>query len=339
MARTPEPWYWVDRDAWYVTVDGKRHQLAKGKANKAEARRAFHRLMAEGAPKVGRPDLTVELAADLFLEHSRREHTPGTFEQHRIKLQSLCDSCGKVKASDLRPSHVSKWLVEKGWADATRRGAITSVKAALNWCVREGLLAENPIARLERPKMTRRTRTLSPTERATVADAATDDAFRDLLIALAETGARPGELARLEASMIDWGAGMATMPGKTSRKTGRPRTIVLTPRMLALCRQLAETRPEGPLFRNGDGNPWTPNAIRCRFRRLRERTGLGKVVAYTFRHSFATDALERGVPIASVAELLGHSDTKMVSGHYSHLDERHEHLRRAGARAAGDLSE
>ena len=53
------------------------------------------------------------------------------------------------------------------------------------------------------------------------------------------------------------------------------------------------------------------------------------MVAYGLRHLFATDGLERGVPIATMAELLGHSSTKMISERYSHLADRHEHLKSA----------
>jgi integrase len=51
--------------------------------------------------------------------------------------------------------------------------------------------------------------------------------------------------------------------------------------------------------------------------------------AYATRHLYATDALEREVPIATVSELLGHSDTRMVSKVYSKLHQREDHLRAA----------
>jgi integrase len=83
------------------------------------------------------------------------------------------------------------------------------------------------------------------------------------------------------------------------------------------------------------GKPWTRNAIRIRFRRLRKRLGLPKgVVAYTYRHSFCTDALEKGVPIATVAELMGHVDSKMVSAVYSKLSQRRQHLSDMATKAA-----
>ena len=77
--------------------------------------------------------------------------------------------------------------------------------------------------------------------------------------------------------------------------------------------------------------------MNCRFRRKRRRGLLEKgTTAYLYRGAFATDALENGVPIATVAELLGHQSTAMVSKHYSSLSERTEHLRKAAAEATKD---
>jgi hypothetical protein len=57
------------------------------------------------------------------------------------------------------------------------------------------------------------------------------------------------------------------------------------------------------LVRRGQGlaGPlgFTRNGIRCRFKRLREKLPqLAGVISYTARHSFATQALVRGVGIA-----------------------------------------
>jgi len=56
------------------------------------------------------------------------------------------------------------------------------------------------------------------------------------------------------------------------------------------------------------------------------------LVAYTFRHAWMTDALERGALIASLVELTGHSDTMI-----SKLLQKPQHLR--GGRAGGGWSE
>ena len=56
---------------------------------------------------------------------------------------------------------------------------------------------------------------------------------------------------------------------------------------------------------------------------------------YTFRHSWCTHALERGVDAVTVATLMGHRDTTMISRHYAHLIQRRDHLRESVRKAAG----
>jgi len=46
---------------------------------------------------------------------------------------------------------------------------------------------------------------------------------------------------------------------------------LLTPAMVTLCTRLAKEHAEGPLFCNTRGKPWSRNAVRIRFRRLREK--------------------------------------------------------------------
>jgi site-specific recombinase XerD len=86
---------------------------------------------------------------------------------------------------------------------------------------------------------------------------------------------------------------------KTEHATGGPRVVILTPEMAALTRRLMQEHPSGPLFRNEDGRPWTRNAVRCRFRRVHRKLGLGgDLVAYLYRHAVCTDLLESGAGIA-----------------------------------------
>jgi integrase len=56
---------------------------------------------------------------------------------------------------------------------------------------------------------------------------------------------------------------------------------------------------------------------------------------YAFRHSFVTEALIQGLDAVTVSVLVGHRDTTMISRHYAHLTDRHDHLREAATRARG----
>lgn len=333
MGRTPKPWYRASRDAWYVELGGTQHRLASGKASKPEAMRAFHRLMASEGQGGIKEDLTVALACDLYLDHSQAVHKPATYRTNQIRLQAACNQFGAVRVADLKKSKVEQWLATKGPSLATRRAYAVTLKAALAWCKEDGHTAAEPLRKLPLPPVTRRERTLAPGEREAIL-AASPPAFRDLLVALSESGARPHILLELEARHIDWRDGTARVPSK-----GRPYVVILTPRLLELVRQLAERNPTGCLFRNTRGEPWTRNAVRCMFRRICRRLNLARVSAYAYRHSFATDALERGVAPASVAALMNHTDLSMISRVYSHLSERRETLRRAAECAVAPAPE
>jgi integrase len=75
-------------------------------------------------------------------------------------------------------------------------------------------------------------------------------------------------------------------------------------------------------------------------RRLRAALGLpAGTVAYSFRHTFTTDGLTRGVNTATMAELLGNRDTGMIDRHYGHLDQRAEHLRESLTQARAEKKE
>ena len=141
----------------------------------------------------------------------------------------------------------------------------------------------------------------------------------------------------MKAADADLEAGVWTLrEHKTGRKTGKPRTVYLTAAMAALTGELAALNPEGPLFLNYRKKPWNRNSIRCRFRALRKRfPAFGHFTATSLRRAFVTDALERGVDVAKVAELVGHTGTDMVMRHYHQLQERVKHMRDMAEKAVG----
>ena len=63
------------------------------------------------------------------------------------------------------------------------------------------------------------------------------------------------------------------------------------------------------------------------------------MISYSYRHSFATDALVNGVGAIEVAELMGHSNTDMLVKHYQHLAGKRKHMLEAAvtARSAAAL--
>jgi integrase len=56
---------------------------------------------------------------------------------------------------------------------------------------------------------------------------------------------------------------------------------------------------------------------------------------YAFRHSRITESLVNGLDAVTVSILAGHRDTSMISRHYAHLTQKHDHMRDAANRATG----
>lgn len=98
--------------------------------------------------------------------------------------------------------------------------------------------------------------------------------------------------------------------------------------------RLMEEHPEGPLLRHTRGCPWTKSAFVGRFKRLSKKLGT-PITAYAFRHTFCTEALERGEDSTTVAILMGHRDTTMVAKVYQHLTGNKKHLQAALRQAIG----
>jgi integrase len=101
--------------------------------------------------------------------------------------------------------------------------------------------------------------------------------------------------------------------------------LILNDVALAIVSRRAEGK-NGLLFDGWNGR-LTANAIGGRIRRLAEKAGIRRVIAYGYRHTFATDALSKGIADTHVASLLGHSSTIMLHKHYSHLTARTALLR------------
>ncbi|HEX3147892.1 MAG TPA: site-specific integrase [Gemmataceae bacterium] len=339
--RQREPWYRTSKGAWYVQVGRKQHRLVKGpeEATRKAAYEAFYKLMAARPEQLlSTQKVTVAFLCDLFLDHSQKNHEPQTYRLYRYYLQAFCDAYGRLLASELKPFHVTRWLDGRtGWK-ASRRHAALAPKRACAWADKQGILSPSPLRSLEVEPGNRRTRVLTKDEQDQILAAVKDQQFRDFLFAMLDTGCRPGEVARVTAAEVNLDLGVWVFEKhKTAKKTKKPRVVYLTPAMVEMTRARIEMFPDGPLFRGPRGNkPFTRNGIRCRFWRLREKLPhLKHFVAYSVRHNFCTSALMNGVGVAQVAELMGHSDTQMVSRVYGHLAEQVTHMREAARKATG----
>ena len=340
---TCTPWFREHDQWWYCTirVNGRQRQrkLVRGRENEQIAQDLYHQLMLD----VGhdRPHvLTFPSLAGAFLKAHHDEFKPTTYDWYRYYLEEFCNH-HPYEAISVKPSEVQEWTRSKGWGDGSTRAAITCIKRVYNWAVEDGRLIRSPLAGLKRPSSGRREVTVDKDVHRNLL-AAADKRFKVVLKALRLTGVRPSELCAVTRDMVDLDRGIWVLPQhKTVKKTKRPRIVYLCPEMVALTRTLLEqtTEEEPHLFKNRFGKHLTANAIRCRFRNLRTKLGLAEnVIAYAYRHTFATEALDSGMAPQHVAKLLGHQGLDMLM-QYDHGDQKTDSLTQAAARAGDAVGE
>jgi integrase len=346
MARPARPWYWKDRGAWYVTLNGRRLRLARGKANKKLAEAKFHELMLElaatPAPDSDRP--TVVSIIEAFLAHAERHYDPRSFAERRSILQRFAEAHGFRAAADCKPFHLTGWLdANPQWAsDWTISHVVAVVKRPFDWAAQQGLIPANPFKHVNhRPGAPRRPITDAEFQAMLRgAPGRRGRPFRQALIFLRFTGCRPGEMASLKWSDIDLDGGAIVLAEhKTARKVRKPRVVPLVPVVVKLLIHRRRHSRGEFVFLNDRGNPWHRSALSLRIQRCRRRQGIpADATLYGVRHRFGTAAIVRGVDIKTLAHLMGHSSTRMTE-HYLHLAGEREHLgqsmRRATARRPG----
>ena len=129
------------------------------------------------------------------------------------------------------------------------------------------------------------------------------------------TGFRRSEILGLTWQMVDWQHSCFHFP---DTKTGQ-RSAIVSSQVLALLREIhdATGHPRtGPVIRGHRGTHITQ--INATWRRLRVAAGIPDVRLHDLRHSFASDALMAGVPLAVVGEMLGHKQAATTQ-RYAHL--------------------
>lgn len=143
---------------------------------------------------------------------------------------------------------------------------------------------------------------------------------------LSQTGLRVHELVALKLDQIDL---VAATVLRIEGKGGTLREVPLNERALALVVDWIAERPmhavpgESALFVSARGTRISIRAVERRIKRLREVAKLAKkATPHTFRHTFATLELLSGTDLATLAELLGHSDINTTALYLHFLDTR-----------------
>ncbi|MBI2806519.1 MAG: tyrosine-type recombinase/integrase [Planctomycetes bacterium] len=335
MPRPAKPFWKKSHRAYYANIGGKPVRLG---TTWEEAEKEFHRLKFEqkaGELEASRNGATVQLDKPIttkvemvvdvctkYLAHVQKNRKERTYQWYRDTLKHFCKEVGRdLTVEELIPHHLTEWADRHHeWSSTTRFDYIRAVQGVFRWGIRQRLITTNPIEYVEKPSPESREIILTDKQwKAILASYLEDDPFRDLLVFARSSGARPQESKKIEARHMQQDGRVAVFLKKESKNKGkrrRNRVLYLPPPLRPMLQRLCEKYPEGPIFRNKDGNPWTTNAIRSRFRRIRKKLKIEQLFMYAIRHTWETHMLLEQ-PLQLVAELAGH-DAKTAMATYHH---------------------
>ena len=214
----------------------------------------------------------------------------------------------------------------------TQASRLVALMSFFDFLHKRGIIEINPVSHIELPRIPKRppSNYLTPKEMIEILKAASntdllglrDKAILELLYA---TGIRNSELRTLSIQDIDFTNELIRINGKG----GKERIIPVGRVALDHIQEYLERsrpflsnarRPTDILFLTKTGKMLSREKPARIVNLYRLKTNITKHIgAHTFRHSFATHLLLRGMDIRSLQELLGHAsiDTTQI---YTHLD-------------------
>jgi integrase/recombinase XerD len=195
---------------------------------------------------------------------------------------------------------------------------VSSLRAFFRFLVREGAVAENPVAEVRPPRLGRplpKYLTVSQVRRLLDAPDRSPEGVRDraMLLLMYASGLRATEVVTLRMENVDRHAGFLRVLGKGSKE----RVVPVAERALEeLSEYLSVVRPAflkkrvvSALFLSKRGKAITRQTLWNRVRLWALAAGIEERISpHTLRHSFAGHLLAGGADLRAVQAMLGHAD-------------------------------
>jgi integrase len=205
----------------------------------------------------------------------------------------------------------------RGKANANR--IFTPLKAALNRAFNDGRVPDDTAWRRVKPfpnVSVARVRYFTNAEIAALLGAA-EPSFRVVIQAALFTGARWSEVVQMKVRDVDLRSGTILFP---ETKSGRPRHVHLTDegaRFFGM--QCSGKNASDQVFLNQHGRAFGPSHQIRPMREACGKAGIDPAGFHILRHTYGSTLAMSGVPLAVIAEALGHADERITRKHYAHL--------------------
>ncbi len=309
---------------------------------KEEALKFLTQLKAELSESAKPQFISLQKFTANYSDYVEKRHSRNYFLTVERSLSAFRDFAGEIALKD-----ADRRLLESFFDAVSERSKNTAnlyyrtLAAAFSKAVEWNYLTENPLKKIRLAKIPKKLPSfLTESELNLILLNTAKQDLKDLFTLAFHTGLRLSELLNLEWEAVDLAERILKVANSETftTKSKQERLIPLNQTAVeTLTRRQPKVYSIGEIknyvFHKRAGLRYERDFVSKQFKKAVRLAGLNERLHFhSLRHSTASNLVRRGVPIAVVKEVLGHSDIKTTM-QYSHV--RREDLREAVERLTG----
>lgn len=316
---------------WHIdhTHEGKRYRKSLRISDKKTAETLYHKLITELAEGkyLDKDEGRKRTFAELARKYEDTEFKElKSWESAQSYLNGLKEFFGPYTLSEITPALIDEFKQKRKAKDikpATIVRQLNILKRMLNLAKKRWMwLKEVPSIEMEPKADRKRLRYLSYEEYSTLLGHC-QGWLQDIVIVAAWTGLRQGNILNLKRSQVNLSTRQITIDGSET-KNEEPLIIpIAEPVFNVLKENLRVAHIRSPyVFSKPDGKPYYKMEVHRAFRKALEAAGIEDFRFHDLRHCFASWNRQAGMDIDTLADLMGHKDTRMTR-RYAHIGPVH----------------
>jgi integrase len=316
-------------DVGYDIYGKRRRKRFYGKTE-TECRKNYKDFMKGGEKKPSRAkEYKLSEWISLWLEtHKKKKVQSTTYDGYVSTMVHVkSHKIGSLKLSQVKPIHVTDYFTSiSEYSHSFRHLSRILLNGAFESAVDNDFCHKNPVQRAEIAKKSQpKKEAFTEDETRTILNfARTDKLFGVIIYIMLHTGIRTQEVCALTVKQFDFEKGILTIDRAVKRtgelgstKNGKTRYIPLNPEVIRFLKP--KITKDFNLSTDGlrSRYNWFFNRLNKTLKNLGAEP-IKRKSPHATRHTFSTLCQKNGMPIAMVAELLGHSSTA-VTDQYTHF--------------------
>ena len=305
--------------------------------------------------------MTTEKLLTEWLEVYQKEHIKArTYSRYQgLISMHIVPTLGEKNIAEITRREVQEFLTQQKKDGNMRNGEklsststnmmLSVLNLAFEYACDMEYIEENPCARVRRTKAeTKKIEAFTIEEQRAIEieiSRSDDRRLHGILLCL-YSGLRIGELLGLTWNDVDLERGVIRITKTVYREKDEngiwqlcvdtpktkalDRVIPLPEYIVAMLRQDHETARTPYIVENKKGARMSIRSYQYIFEKLTERAGVRKLNFHALRHTFATRAIECGMDIKTVADIMGHQNASITLNRYAHcmLDHKIEMMQK-----------